>query len=115
MNIIKTILTSTLVLTASHASAADKMRVFDKGLDGNQRTYQVVCPNGNSGTITKHFSYTEVESPEESSRKRNAGYRPSGAPAATTISKVCVSLQDGEEKCKTSWEVEDAAKTSCAP
>jgi hypothetical protein len=115
MNIIKTILTTTLVLAASNLSAADKMRVLDRGLDGNQRTYQVVCPNGNTGSITKHFSFTEVEDPEELSRKRNAGHRPSGAPATTTLSKVCVSLQDGEEECKTSWEIENAAKTSCAP
>jgi len=102
-----------LVLFGQPGQAADKLRVLDRGIDGNQRTYLVTCPDGTLNTITQTFDIPTAPAkkppPPPDQTYVGGGVR-GGSPQVT---RVCITQRHGKDICRPSWGVDDAARASC--
>jgi hypothetical protein len=102
-----------LALAAQAGQAAGKLRVLDKGLDGNQRSYLVSCPDGSLSTVVQTFNTPATR--QENLPPPN-GVTPRGMGTNTTnvqVTKVCIFAGKGERVCRASWDLDEAAKASC--
>jgi hypothetical protein len=73
-------------------TAAGKLQVFDKGLDGNQRIYLVICPDGNRSSVVQTFE---------------------SAGGKTRLAQVCIYPHSGKDQCRPDWDLDTAAQLSC--
>ena len=75
-----------LMLLLSQAQAQERLRVIDRGTDGDVRYYTVVCPSGQRSAISDYYAE----------------------------GKICTMLINGKQKvCRTDWDVDTAAKEAC--
>jgi hypothetical protein len=92
MRIIKTAITSMLFMAGVNLAAADRLQVIDRGQDGDQRLYMVVCPDGNRSSVVQTF---EV------------------ANGKTALKQVCIFPHNGQDECRPDWDLDAAAEASC--
>jgi hypothetical protein len=101
-----------LSLASQYSHAADRLRVLDRGLDGNQRTYLVTCPDGTLTSVIQTFDipvsaepYTGPTSPDV--------FAGGGRAIKPHVTRVCAQARDGQDICRTSWDLDEAARASC--
>jgi hypothetical protein len=114
MNAIKMILLIILLFSANALYAQDKLRILDRGIDGNQRHYLITCPDGSTGGVTIEFELAQPANREDVLRNLKLGTRPYIKTKAPKITQTCIDLEDSEEKCLPAWELEKAALASCS-
>jgi len=106
-----TLLFLTLALAGQNSLAADKLRVLDRGLDGNQRSYLITCPGGGYGSVIQTFDIpTTAPAKAPPSPDVIAG---GGRATKPHVTRVCIQTSDGQEICRGSWNLDDAARASC--
>lgn len=106
--------TSLLLAYAVSVPAAGKLRVIDKGMDGDTRHYQIVCPNGERTGVLRKFDIPESS---ESSRDPKDWARlgdPVGYVPPTKLLNTCAISKDGKRQCRQNWSVDDAARAACS-
>lgn len=92
-------------------SAEEKLRVLDKGIDGNHRTYLVTCPDGGYSSVVQKFHIadnSDKPSPDHDLRlaRGNTVVQP-------RIIEVCIHPREGDDICRSSWDIDEAAQASC--
>jgi hypothetical protein len=103
MKFFKILLISGLLFPFSGQVFAEKLRVLDKGFDGNNRYYTITCPNKKQSSVVVTFDHIDTERRDESS--------PAGKPAK--VVKTCMYSYSGKEACKPKWNIDEAALESC--
>ncbi len=111
MNTIKTFFIATLLFSSASAFAENKFQVIDRGIDGDQRQYLITCTDGTRGSVTKHFELPIVDTDPDKIEKKGQS---AGISVPPKLIKVCIELDNGDEQCRPSWELDTAAKASCA-
>ncbi len=113
MNTCKTILTSLLLTGISlNLSAVEKLRLIDRGLDGNERYYAVTCPpDGKMSSVKVVFDFDPNAVPEVSDDVRKARVRTTTK--TPKVVQVCIYPHSGNEQCRGNWDLDNAAKASC--
>lgn len=103
---------SAVLLAATGAApfAAEKFRVIDRGLDGNQRIYLVTCPSGHQSSVIQTFSVPDQDGRVPDNNLRVADGR-TAAPGR--VIEVCIYPSRGKESCRPAWAVDEAARASC--
>lgn len=100
-----------LSLASQYSLAADKLRVLDKGMDGNQRTYLVTCPDGSLTSVVQTF---DIPDAEPSKAPKSPDVLAGGGRAITPrVTRVCIQARDGQEICRSGWDLDAAANASC--
>lgn len=107
MKFFKIILISGLFFCFSSQVLAEKLRVLDKGIDGNNRYYAVTCPNTKLSTVVVTFD--DLAGPPR--RDKSQGEPLTGK--VPKIVKTCMYSYSGDEVCKPKWTIDDAARESC--
>jgi len=101
-----------LVLIGQPGQAAEKLRVLDQGIDGNQRTYLVTCADGGLSSVVQTFNIPSTASkrpppaPDVMADGGNRAHVPQ-------VTRVCISQRQGQDICKPGWDVDEAARASC--
>jgi|LWDU01.1.fsa_nt_gi hypothetical protein len=113
MNLQKILFTFLLLAgTSLTLSAAEPLRLIDRGLDGNERYYATTCPPDNSmGSIKVVFDFDTNNIPEVTDEDKRLRIR-----TKTTepkIVQVCVYPVSGAEECRDKWDLDSAAIASC--
>jgi len=91
--------------------ANEKFRVIDRGLDGNQRIYLITCPDGNSASVIEEFLIREQE--EKPVQENNLRMVVTSNVPPPELVRVCIYPYHGEESCRSSWPLDEAARASC--
>lgn len=115
LNINKLVIVSIALSLSSNIFAKDEIQVIDRGLDGGKRTYLIVCPDGNQGTVSNEFDIKNK--PEVSADDKSdhiGGVPPMSVSIPPKLIKVCIENTKGDEKCQTSWKLDSAAKAVCS-
>lgn len=82
----------TLMAFSFQVSAAEPLRIHDKGLDGNDRIFVVNCPNGDRSSVAVTYEFGQKVS----------------------VAKVCVFPAYSQMTCRNGfWNVDEAAEFSC--
>jgi hypothetical protein len=110
MNSFKIIFITLLLSGFSATSMAEgKLRVLDRGMDGNQRYYYVTCPDDNRGSVTVKYDMPETQMPETS----EDDFALSSSSYEVKVIETCMFSHSGKHKCKSNWSVDEAAEASC--
>ena len=105
MKFFKIILISGLFFTFSSQVFAEKLRVLDKGFDGNNRYYTVTCPNAKQSSVVVTFDHIDTD-------PKHKGEGSAYTKQAKAI-KTCMYSYSGDEVCKPAWDIDEAAQESC--
>lgn len=96
-----------------NALAEEKLRVLDKGIDGNQRIYLITCPDGSLSSVVQTFN---ISTRPKKEKPPEPGTFTGGRSATTPqVTQVCIhpGQTKGEDVCRSSWTIDDAARASC--
>lgn len=110
MNITRFILLLAMLVAGNMAYPAEKLRILDRGLDGNQRIYLITCPHGKNASVVQTFS-APVQIVEDRDHKLRITRGSSPAPV---LVRVCIYPTDSPEQCRPIWALEEAAGASCS-
>lgn len=102
-----------LTLAGQTSHAADKLRVLDKGTDGNQRNYLVTCPDGSLSSVVQIFNIPAATQQEDLPPPNGVSPRAGTNTTKVRVTKVCIQPTNGEQVCRPSWNLDEAAKASC--
>ena len=108
----------------------DAVKVYDKGQDGGNRIYTIVCPNGKKTTVTqtldissKHTGNitTEVkaldsnvdEGPSLKSTTQNLKKRALRLLGQQNRAEMCLYPVNSKKQCKSYKDVDSAAQAAC--
>jgi len=99
------------VFSGTYSAAEEKLRVLDKGLDGSHRTFLITCPDGGYSSVVQKFNLADKEPetlPDHDLRltRGNTAVEPQ-------VEEVCIHPRQGDDICRPSWDIEDAARASC--
>lgn len=112
MKIIQSILVIMLI-TGIHpvVHAKDKLRVLDRGMDGNKRIYLITCPDGTYSSVVQEFERREAID----TSRQESGIRilDTGSMKPPKSVRVCIFPHGGKDKCRTRWNIDAAARESC--
>lgn len=98
-------------MASQYSHAADKLRVLDRGLDGNQRTYLITCPDGSLGSVVQTFDIpTTAPTKAPPAPDVIAG---GGRAITPRVTQVCIQTKDGQDVCRAGWNLDEAARASC--
>ena len=115
MKIVKAILILILIVGIQPlVIAKEKLRVLDKGMDGNKRTYLITCPDGTYSSVFQEF---EKREPPASTSLQESGVLvmdPNATKPPKSI-RVCISSRSGKDICRSRWDIDAAARASCQP
>lgn len=75
-----------LLLSQTQTQAQERLRVIDKGTDGDVRYYSVVCPSGKRTSVSDRYKEGEICTMPVSAR---------------------------EEICREGWDIDSAATEAC--
>lgn len=110
MNTLKFIIVFILVIFCLSTGATEKLRILDRGLDGDKRTYLVTCPDGNLSSVVQKFAIAETSSePPDHMLRLSRGNNLS----PTRIIQVCIYPHKGKDICLADWDLDTAARASC--
>jgi hypothetical protein len=101
-----------LVLGSTNGSAEEKLRVLDQGLDGNQRLYRVTCPDGSLTSVVQTFDLASQQD-EEKPPAPDVFTGVDRTASVPRVTRVCVQTGDGDDICRSIWNIDDAARTGC--
>ena len=112
-NILPAAIFLSLALFGQPGQAADKLRVLDRGIDGNQRSYLVTCPDGTLNTVTQTFDIptAPAQKPPPPPDQPYAGGGTRGN--SPHVTQVCITQRHGPDICQSSWGLDEAAQASC--
>lgn len=111
----RTTLVATIVFSlavfSQQGQAEQKLRVLDKGIDGNQRSYLVTCPDGTITSVIQTFNIptTQPQTPPNHDLHLTRGNRA----IQPKVTQVCIQPRQGDDVCRSSWDVDEAARASC--
>lgn len=101
-----------LLLASQYSQAADRLRVLDRGLDGNQRTYLITCPNGTLTSVVQTFNIPSSEEPSKAPKSPDV-FAGGGRALTPRVTRVCIQTRDGQDICRAGWDLDEAANASC--
>jgi len=112
MNVFRLVIVyMSLALASAGLQAEEVLRVLDRGLDGNKRTYLITCPDGSYSSVVEEFTIQEL--PDGLGQQDNPRLTGAVNVAAAERLSVCIYPHDGEDACRPAWTVDEAAKMSC--
>ena len=112
MDLQKTITTFLLFTGISFSlSAAEPLRIIDRGLDGNERYYAISCPDNSMGTVKLVFDFDTNNTPEESDETQRL--RINTKATTPKLVQTCIYPVSGAEQCRDKWDLDSAALASC--
>ena len=110
----------------------DAVKVYDKGQDGGNRIYTIVCPNGKKTTVTQTLNvsseYTDnnIRTTEVKALDSNVDEGPSLKSTTQTLKKkalrllgqqnraeMCLYPVNSKKQCKSYKDVDSAAQAAC--
>jgi hypothetical protein len=121
MHSLKSLLTILFIFALSPATQAEGYRLYDQGMDGFERYFEVSCNDPYArGTIVVKYEERELAQdpatseyvPGETDASQLPGPSPTSGDESLPVVEICLS-GSGKERCKANWTVTKAAQSFC--
>lgn len=108
-SILKTVL---ITFLAANVYAAGKLKIINRGMDGNVRMYYVSCPDGETiGAVRQHFE-VKVNHEPQTVIDPAGGFTTIEKSKTAKLIETCAVRTSGERTCS-DWSVDQAAQSIC--